>query len=58
MQIWGLFLKEYKEPSSNIDEEQAASQRAVKASLLLFPLPSVVCVAGSGRPQVCGTKGL
>ena len=36
MQIWGLFLKEYKEPSSNIDKEQAASQKAVKAKPLLF----------------------
>lgn len=35
MQIWGLFLKEYKEPS-NIDKEQAASQKAVKAKPLLF----------------------
>lgn len=58
MQIWGLFLKEYKEPSSNIGKEQAASQRAVKARLLLFPPPAVVCVAGSGRPRACGTTGL
>ena len=36
MQIWGLFLKEYKEPSSNIDKELAASQRAVKVKPLLF----------------------